>query len=571
MDVTQTSFYPLLVDILHDLSKAHFVAFDLELSGVPVKQNRGQQSGRPSLQERYIETKAAAQKFSILQFGLTCVIEDTELGKYVCRPYNFEISPLIDDTGLGIEREFTFSSGAVSFLHTVDFDFAKPFNVGVQHLSRAECSLARENFEKRQRKDAVADMHIKDTDVQALALMKSTRRSIDIWLRESRVGDVDTLLIAPKGAGTAPADSASLPPEFNGFQRRLIHQLVRAEYPNLVSFSTRGGIQIGHLDQEREARILTERKADNNTRINKQKGFRWVIDALLGEDISSLDLSFCAHDPLTGEAVSVDKDEMRGRFSSATYRLRGRPRVMVGHNCFLDLVYIYHTFIGQLPDTVEEFSQALHSAWPTIIDTKYMATHNCGDISPASSLEEIAYQLRPRLGEDELDTVDEDHNKYVEVDHFHEAGFDSLLTGQIAIRLSRKLDREDIYIKDLEDDMGGVSISGAVKKTKSVLDAALSSVGLTKPSQSSGFIPADPDATWKTTGEPTLKPQDPDDPFKFEPGLKYIPYVPTPEEVKGIMGGMPRFDGDFWRVYGNNLRVFGTQEGLLALNASVGK
>lgn len=128
MDVTEVSFYPLLIDILHDVSQSHFVAIDLELSGVPVKQNRGQKSGRPSLQERYAETKAAAEKFAILQFGLTCVIEDTKSGKYVCRPYNFEISPTISDVGLGIEREFTFSSGAVSFLHSVNFDFSRPFN-----------------------------------------------------------------------------------------------------------------------------------------------------------------------------------------------------------------------------------------------------------------------------------------------------------------------------------------------------------------------------------------------------------------------------------------------------------
>jgi poly(A)-specific ribonuclease len=35
---------------------------------------------------------------------------------------------------------------------------------------------------------------------------------------------------------------------------------------------------------------------------------------------------------------------------------------------------------------------------------------------------------------------------------------------------------------------------------------------------------------------------------------------------KGIEGGMPRFEGDFWRVYGNRLRVFGTEEGVCVLN-----
>ena len=36
-------------------------------------------------------------------------------------------------------------------------------------------------------------------------------------------------------------------------------------------------------------------------------------------------------------------------------------------------------------------------------------------------------------------------------------------------------------------------------------------------------------------------------------------------EGPGIPDGMPRFSGDFWRVYGNRLRVFGTEEGVCAL------
>ena len=62
MDITKTSFYPLLLDILTDISESYFVAFDLELSGVPVKQpSANRRVGRPSLQERYQEVKEAAE------------------------------------------------------------------------------------------------------------------------------------------------------------------------------------------------------------------------------------------------------------------------------------------------------------------------------------------------------------------------------------------------------------------------------------------------------------------------------------------------------------------------------
>ena len=84
--------------------------------------------------------------------------------------------------------------------------------------------------------------------------------------------------------------------------------------------------------------------------------------------------------------------------------------MIVGHNCFLDLVYMYRAFIGDLPDTVEEFQRKLHNVWPLIVDTKYMSTHNCGDINPVSSLEQIATQLSSE--KTPILEIDGEHMKY---------------------------------------------------------------------------------------------------------------------------------------------------------------
>lgn len=600
MDVTKTSFYPLLLDILNDISESHFVAFDLELSGVPVKQAAANKRvGRPSLQERYQEVKEAADKYSILQLGLTCVREDVDTGQYVVRPYNFELSPLIDVTGLDVERDFAFSTSAVEFLKRVGFDFSKPFNVGVPYLSREESKQARERHENRQKKDAIADLHIKDTDVESLALLQRVRTQVDAWLDND--SGPDYLNIAPVGADVDIDGQA--PPELTRYEKRLVHQLVRAEYPKLVTFSKRGCVQIVHFDAEREARIAASRKADLDERIGRQKGFRWVIEALLGSNIGNLDLALSATDPITGDPVFADIHEYRAKFNRAHAALRHRPRVLVGHNCFLDLVYLYRSFIGTLPATVEEFTREIHKRWPTIIDTKYMATHNCGDINPASSLEEIARQLANQ--EKQLDVLDELHNKYKDVEVFHEAGFDSFLTAQVAVRLSMKLEREGAYVDDTEDlGQGGVKIDGpvgaAVGTGKSLLSAAVkalnlngsapdsshqstqpgpassflpvpgasddkkrtSSAGLSLSPKAESFVPSSLGGAWKSGGDPSIGPEDPNDPFVMS---RNAPVVDE-RKLRGIEGGMPRFGGDFWRVYGNRLRVFGTEESVCVLN-----
>ena len=86
MEVDCFNFRTLLPNILSSIANSRFVSIDLELSGIPRKsfQDRNAQSdrhGKQSLQARYSETKAAAERFHILQLGLTCVQEDREEGK----------------------------------------------------------------------------------------------------------------------------------------------------------------------------------------------------------------------------------------------------------------------------------------------------------------------------------------------------------------------------------------------------------------------------------------------------------------------------------------------------------
>ena len=86
MDVRPPDFQTRLPYILDAIASAHFITLDLELSGIPGQQlNRPKAvgealTGKPPLQHRYAETKAAAEKYQVLQFGITCVDEDTDRG-----------------------------------------------------------------------------------------------------------------------------------------------------------------------------------------------------------------------------------------------------------------------------------------------------------------------------------------------------------------------------------------------------------------------------------------------------------------------------------------------------------
>jgi poly(A)-specific ribonuclease len=87
MEVEATNFWPCLLPLLKDIANAEFISIDVEMSGISTRNrnspnDRSQEPRKPSLQEQYLETKAAAELYQVLQFGLTCVEEDHEHSKY---------------------------------------------------------------------------------------------------------------------------------------------------------------------------------------------------------------------------------------------------------------------------------------------------------------------------------------------------------------------------------------------------------------------------------------------------------------------------------------------------------
>ncbi|KAI4722023.1 CAF1-domain-containing protein [Aureobasidium sp. EXF-10727] len=471
MDIDKASFPSRLLDVIEAIAEAHFVSFDLELSGVPVKGQAKEKPGKPSLQERYLETKKAAEQYQILQIGLTCVKDDVLQGAYVCKPFNFNLSPIVEER-LDVDRTFSFHSGAAEFLLGVGFKFDLPFTSGVPYLSRDEAQLAEQRAAARNDKSSFTDIEIKPEDVQALEFLRRVRSEVDNWLKTGQPSS-HSVVIGPLDTN----DDAN--PELNRFERRLVHQIVRAEYPDLVSIPNKGLVRVSRLDPEREEYIQAQRKREVHDRIVRQTGFRWIVEALCGNPPEAIDVRSFATTP-GGVPGFVDLDMLKSRFNRAKHMIRNKKTALFGHNLFLDLIYFYRTFIGALPDTVDEFASLIHELFPIIVDTKYMATHNCGDINPQSSLEQIAEKLaeqqKPSV------TTHEQYNKYTDTTAFHEAGYDSMLTAEVGVRLSAKLELAGNYDNEPQNtipptppdvDGGGVQLDS---NTPSVINSAIDSV-----------------------------------------------------------------------------------------------
>lgn len=81
MDVSSRQFSSELVKIIQLIADSHFVALDLEFSGICGRRARGSR-GKVPLQQVYEDVKEAAEKYQVLQVGLTIVEEDAQKGTY---------------------------------------------------------------------------------------------------------------------------------------------------------------------------------------------------------------------------------------------------------------------------------------------------------------------------------------------------------------------------------------------------------------------------------------------------------------------------------------------------------
>lgn len=117
---------------------------------------------------------------------------------YIARPYNFNLSPLLEEK-LNIEREFTFHTAcklssalngvtlvltpfqATSFLTIHNFSFDKCLREGVVYLSRQEEALCRQRALAREDKRNLEDITFEERDIHMLGFIERVRQDITDW------------------------------------------------------------------------------------------------------------------------------------------------------------------------------------------------------------------------------------------------------------------------------------------------------------------------------------------------------------------------------------------------------
>ncbi|CAG8971782.1 hypothetical protein HYALB_00001891 [Hymenoscyphus albidus] len=541
MDIDANNFKWELLHILKQLSIASFVTIDLEMSGISTKPQTGSRMSKPSLQEYYNDVKHAAEKYAIVQIGITIVTEDKERGFYLARPYNFFVSPL-QANGLGadikFERDICFNTSSCEFLLRNHFDIGKMFTHGVSYLGRNEEDICREQFKKRNDRQAtIPDMMIHPSDVENLTFYREARRTITAWLEDKKT-QVEFVNIG------------SPDQQISSYQRRLVHQLIRSEFPELRTFARDSGafMQVVKINPKREAEEQQSRSHKFETAIGRQTGLRWIFEALTCGDLRNIDplWFYNIHDERTN--ADVLKNVTR-ELKTITKTLKTKQQILVGHNLFTDLAFIYKTFVGTLPVNVRHFQEDIHDLFPIIYDTKYLATQTEEFAHARSGLKEL---LEPfKKIHQPLIILHESHTRYgSEMDH--EAGYDT----ELFVKLSGKLyheaksnldensERSSTDVGD--DDSGGIFLSSPRQHdylSGSDSEELLTSEWATRKLHGNSFAAL------------SLLDQDIE-----EDGGAEVGEVPVDQLF------MPASTSPFWDAYVNKLRVMAVEGGICDLD-----
>lgn len=322
------------------------------------------------------------------------------------------------------------TSTAVQFLLKNRFNFGLPLINGIPYLSRVEEKQARTALTEE---DQIKRPNMTTNKVEDEALIKHIRKSVADWQQQPIESREAYLNIPNEDRGKA------VPGVLNRYQMRLTHQIIQNEFPGFKTMGMQNFVQITNPSREEMERLKLLQRQRIDSEIGRAIGFRWILEALAGREISGMpDSHFLTS--LPDSAI----DGLQTYIANLNEQLRRRRRVIVGHNCFTDLVNLHKFFIGDLPDSVEDFQDSVHDIFPAIVDTKYMASlgsRRWGDTSLQAVAEEMDGDHEPGI------CVPEDFDRYTNNDSEHEAGFDSLLTAKIAIKLSAKMERTQVYME----------------------------------------------------------------------------------------------------------------------------
>ncbi|KAF6838700.1 caf1 family ribonuclease [Colletotrichum plurivorum] len=464
MEITMKNFWHQLPGILWTIARSEFVTLDLEMTGISdsVWDPENDKDGQPSREAMYRNGKRIASTFNVFELGLTCVqaqeggcsrptianlvnrfLSD---GSYCTKSYSFYVNPLLleetrEDSAFakGVDRKLTTSLQTLKFMKKEGLRLEKMFDDPVPHLSRKEQKEAFFRFLNRMKKQVVED-HRYDKDEDFDVFRGYVESEIAAWLsccKEDRPSEIKIYIPL--------SDSKK--------RNRVYVDIVRVAAQHMLP----PWMKCRVWDHGATVRIYREDTAEETEALAGGDFADYVDPSYIIDAMSSHYGSLAVQDFSNQVKAKIgqifpercqrnDKDtaesaedQVYNALKTLEFHFKLHRPVIVGHNIFWDLLFLYQTFFKDLPDTSVEFFAKIHDSFPCILDTKVMAIRTqavegedpLGDIFERLNSSNARPHIAWRTG-----------YGFGRASNPHEAGYDSFMTANVLLRLGHKLARE---------------------------------------------------------------------------------------------------------------------------------
>ncbi|KAJ8765081.1 hypothetical protein K2173_010562 [Erythroxylum novogranatense] len=352
--VTKSNFDSTFADLRAHVRAADFVAIDLEMTGVTSAPWRESfEFDRSDI--RYLKVKDSAEKFAVVQFGVCPFRWDHHRDAFISHPHNFFIFPR-QELESGASYEFLCQTTSMDFLSKYQFDFNTCINEGISYLSRAQERDALRRLNSRHGDGVLELKEAKDVPLVSIVdvlFSERMKNKLSEWrdglLREG-LGVSQSYGSLNESRGQFQIVFYKMRPAlclsgFTSHQLKLIQLVTRKYFRDLIyvrneAENPHSKPLVVYADSEDDTDSLRKEVKDDSYRQAEKRimaaiGFRQVIDLLSTEQ-----------------------------------------KLLVGHNCFLDIGHIYSKFLYPLPSTAEEFAFSVNKYFPYIVDTKIVLNAN---------------------------------------------------------------------------------------------------------------------------------------------------------------------------------------------------
>ncbi|WKY11833.1 hypothetical protein Q1695_003422 [Nippostrongylus brasiliensis] len=410
IEVSAANFDYWLPRVQRAIDDAVFVSLDLEFLGLPSALHGGNASLFDTPADRYRKFRRGVERFPPCQLGLACFHEDEELGKYQADVFSFTLFKRVP------QKEFSISPAAVSFLAEHGFDFNKFAIEGINYSNRGEIDTLRSGLSS----DGF-DFDVFGSDFNERVRWLKAQLLLEIEKNSYGASDIDR---ASKGVTT--------------LRRPILIELYREEEDfQELEVTSPWTKPLSSLEEEALLYFCSKEYPDLEFLIDNGRTLLYV---------GKLPLIYGGGSSDAGKRLEALLTEISGVCRVFEHLFTRKPP-LVGHNCLLDLLYIYHCFVNNLTESYDTWKSEFHRRMPVIVDTRFLAgtleqrlaSHKINDFSLTTLgdfftmrtfFDLLPFAISMSINGEPFGTLSQGNRVY------HNASYDAFVTGIVFLKLA---------------------------------------------------------------------------------------------------------------------------------------